>query len=243
MSKIIGKRRGKFIIFEGIDGSGKSTQAKMLANHLKRNGCKIEFIDFPQHGKKSAGLVDEYLTGKYGTSAEVSPFQASIFYACDRYDASFIIRDWLRNGKIVIADRYIGSNIGHQGGKIKNKKEWKRYLNWLYDLEYRIFKIPKPDTTFILRVSPKIAQSLSGKIKDKEKKAKKRLYLGKKKQDIHEKDLNHLINTERSYLAAAREYPRDFIVVNCMDKNRLLSPEEIHKEIWKIIKNKLKSVI
>lgn len=229
------KKIGKFIVFEGIDGSGKSTQAKLLAEALKKDGYKISFIDFPQHGQKSAGLVDEYLIGKYGKAKEVTPYQASIFYSCDRYDASFKIRKWLEEGKIVIADRYIGSNVGHQGGKIKNIIERRKYLKWLYDLEYRIFKIPKPDINFILKVQPKIAYSLCKKIVDKKKLAKKKAYLGGKK-DIHEKDLNHLENTEKAYLFAAKEFPKDFKVIECFEEFKLLPPYIIHQKILKIVK-------
>jgi len=230
------KKRGKFIVIEGIDGSGKSTQAKLLVKVLEKEGYKVSFIDFPQHGQKSAGLVDEYLTGKYGKKAkEVSPYQASIFYACDRYDASFKIRNWLKKGFIVIADRYIGSNVGHQGGKIKNLNGRRKYLKWLYDLEYRIFKIPKPDINFILKIKPRIAQKLSKKIFDKEKLVKKKGYLCHKK-DIHEKDLNHLENAEKAYLFAAREFPKDFKVIECFDGRLLLSPEIIHQKILQFVK-------
>ena len=227
---------GKFIVFEGIDGSGKATQAKLISKLLKKKGYKISFISFPQHGQKSAGLVDEYLLGKYGKSGEVTPYQASIFYSCDRFAASFKIRNWLKKGKIVVADRYIGSNIGHQGGKIKNKKMRKKYFKWLYDLEYRIFKIPKPDINFILRVPPHIGYSLSGKVTDKKKKRKKEIYLGKRKRDIHEKDLIHLVNTEKAYLHVAKEFPKDFKIIECFRNGKLLPPEIIHQEIWKIVK-------
>lgn len=227
---------GKFVVFEGIDGSGKSTQTKLLIKRLRKEGFKTAFIDFPQHGQKSAGLVDEYLLGKYGKLEEVTPYQASIFYTCDRYAASFKIKKWLKEGKIVIADRYIGSNIGHQGGKIKNKKLRKKYFKWLYDLEYRIFKIPKPDINFILKVPPHIGYLLSGKITDKKKKRKKETYLGKRKKDIHEKDLIHLIKTEKSYLHVAEEFPKDFKVIECFQNGKLLPPESVHKKILEIVK-------
>lgn len=233
--------KGKFFVFEGIDGSGKSTQVKLLAKFFEKKGYKLEKIDFPQHGEKSSGLVDEYLTGKYGKEKDVGPYIASIFYACDRYDASFKIRNWLQQGKIVISDRYLVSNIGHQGGKIiKNKKEWKKYVNWLYDLEYGLFKIPKPDYTFILKTSAEFSLKLAHKVTDKTKQAKRKSYLGNsKKQDIHEKDRNHLENALNSYLLAVKEFPKDFKIIECLNKGELLSPKIINQKIVKEVKKKL----
>jgi dTMP kinase len=230
-------KRGKFFVFEGIDGSGKSTQTKLLAEFLKNNGYKVEKIDFPQHGERSSALVDDYLNGKYGTADEVGPYAASIFFAIDRYDASFKIKKWLKEGKIVISDRYVISNLGHQGGKlIKNRKEWKKYVNWLYNLEYGIFKIPKPDYTFILKTSPEFSLKLANKISDKEKQNKRKAYLGSsKKQDIHEKDKSHLKNALESYLKVAKEFPKDFKVIECLEKGELLSPEIINKKVIKLI--------
>ncbi|MBM3251062.1 MAG: thymidylate kinase [Candidatus Nealsonbacteria bacterium] len=230
--------KGKLIVLEGLDGSGKSTQCKLLIKGLKKEGYKVETIDFPRHGEKPAWLVDEYLRGRYGTAKEVGPYRASIFYALDRYDAGSQIRKWLKEGKIVIADRYSASNIGHQGGKIKNRKERKRYFDWLYNLEYEILNIPKPDYNFILKTSPEFSLRLANKITDKEKQARRRVYLDKsEKKDIHEKDKKHLQEALRSYLHAAREFPEDFKIIECLEKGKLLSPETIHQKIWKIIKN------
>ena len=223
---------GKFIVFEGIDGSGKSTQAKLLVRHLIKEGFEIAKIDFPQYGTKSASLVEEYLNGKYGSPEEVGPWAASLFYACDRYAASPRIKKWLREGRIVISDRYIASNIGHQGGKIRDKKERKKYLKWLYNLEYEIFKIPKPNITFILKTSPQSSKRLSPKIKDKEKRKKRKVYLGNKIRDIHEKNLNHLTLALNSYLEAAKEFPKEFKVIECFENGKLLSPEIVHQKVW-----------
>lgn len=234
-------KKGKFFVFEGIDGCGKSTQTKLLAKFFEKKGYKVEKIDFPQHGEKSSGLVDEYLTGKYGEAKDVGPYIASIFYACDRYDASFKIRKWLDEGKIIISDRYLVSNIGHQGGKIKNKKEWKKYVNWLYNLEYGLFKIPKPDYTFILKTSPEFSLKLAHKITDKTKRARRKSYLGSsKKQDIHEKDKNHLRDALNSYLMASKEFPKDFKVIECLEGGNLLPPEAINQEIIKVVKKSCK---
>src|SRR4030042_2644287 len=231
---------GKFIVFEGLDGSGKSTQSKLLVNHFKKEGHKTIKIDFPQYGTRVAGLVEEYLNGKYGGSEEVGPYRASIFYACDRYDASFKIKKWLREGKIIISDRYMVSNVGHQGGKIKNKKERKKFIKWLYDLEYNIFGIPKPNITFILKTSPRLSHKMSAKITDKEKKKKRIAYLGKKIRDIHEQDLNHLRHALGSYLEIAKQFPKEFKVIECIKNGKLLSPDNIHQEIIKTVKNKLR---
>ncbi len=229
-------QKGKFIVFEGLDGSGKSTQANLLVHRLQKSGYKVAGFDFPQYGTKSAGPVEEYLNGKYGSSLEVGPYRASIFYACDRYDASFKIRERLERGAIIVSDRYVSSNIGHQGGKIKDKTERQKFLKWLYNLEYGIFGIPRPDYTFILKTSPDYSLKLAHKITDKIKKKKRQAYLGKKMRDIHEKDRNHLRLTLESYLQAAKEFPREFKVIECLEKGDLLPPEIIHQKIWKIIK-------
>lgn len=212
---------GKFIVFEGIDGSGKSTQLKLLSQYFKKQGYKIATFDFPQYGKKSAGLVEEYLAGRYGSLKEVGPYEASIFYAVDRYDASFKIKDWLKKGFLVLSDRYVGSNIGHQGGKIKDKKKRAAYFTWLYNLEYNIFKIPKPTLSVILNMPPRIAYELcqnSGRRKTK-------------KSDIHEENLTHLENAKNAYLHAASLFPKDFRIVESMVGKTLCSPSDIHKEV------------
>lgn len=226
---------GIFLVIEGTDGAGKHTQRDLLVDHLIKGGYQVEKTDFPQYGQKSAGLVEEYLNGKYGNAEKVGPYIPSIFYACDRYDASLKIRQWLKEGKIVVSDRYLASNIGHQGGKIKNKQERKKYLKWLYDLEYNIFGIPKPDLNIVLKTSLKLAQKLAITKAAKEKKS---VYL-KVKKDIHEASKQHFIDTLNSYLHVAKLFPNEFKVINCVQKERMLPPEIIHEKIWDITKKLL----
>lgn len=212
-------QRGKLIVIDGIDGSGKATQTKLLAERLRRAGSAVRTIAFPRHGNESAWLVSEYLSGKYGNAEEVDPYQASLFYALDRYDASFQIRDWLSRGQTVIADRYVTANMGHQGSKISNPLERKLFFDWLYRLEYEILNIPRPDLNIFLHLDSDLARQLiDGR--------------NKFNQDIHEKDSGHLKRTEETFLEIARTY-HNFVIIECANQNGILPPEEINDLIWR----------
>ncbi|MEI6836072.1 MAG: dUTP diphosphatase [Candidatus Falkowbacteria bacterium] len=214
---------GKFIVIDGTDGSGKTTQFNLLVDKLKAEGFLVEVADFPQYNTKSAGLVEEYLSGKYGSADEVTPYQSSIFYAIDRYDASFKIRQWIREGKIVIANRYVSASLGHQGGKIENPLERKVFFNWLYELEYKLFNIPKPDLSLILHVEASIAQQLAAKRHRED-------WIGKTR-DIHEENLDHLKKAEQIYLEIAQTFP-DFKLIKCTRDGEIMDRQEIHDLVW-----------
>lgn len=220
--------KGLFIMIEGTDGSGKSLQTELLVKHLKAQGKEVEQISFPQYGEKSAGLVEAYLNGEFGSAAEVGPYRASIFYAVDRFAAANKIKNWLNEGKVVIANRYVASNMGHQGGKIKDEAERKKYFDWNYNLEYNILGIPRPEVNLILHVTPEISQQLVDKKGVRE-------YLHGKKRDIHEDDIGHLADAEKSYLSIAKLYP-EFKLVECVENGQILPPEQIHDIIWNEIK-------
>lgn len=217
------KITGKFIVIDGTDGSGKTTQLNLLKNKLETEGYAVEVADFPQYNTKSAGLVEEYLSGKYGSAEEVDPYKASIFYAVDRFDASAKIKQWLNEGKIVLANRYTSASLGHQGGKIDNPLERKIFFNWLYDLEYKIFEIPKPDLTLILQVEPEISFNLA--------KNRGREDWHGKTNDIHENNFNHLKKAEQTYLEIASSLS-GFRLIKCTHNNEILSPEAIHFLVW-----------
>lgn len=230
------KKKGLFIVLDGIDGSGKATQTGLLIKRLKKEGRKVEKIDFPQYGKKSAGLVEEYLNGEYGSASDVGPHRASVFYACDRFAASFKIKRWLAEGRIVISNRYVASNMGHQGGKIKSRGERKKFFKWLHDLEYNIFGVPKPDVNIILRVDAVVAQKLISFKKDR-----KRRYIKKGKRDIHEKDLKHLESAGRTYLEIAGTFPEN-VLIECMEKRKIITREKISDIIWEKLKRRLAEI-
>lgn len=227
-------RKGRLIVIEGTDGSGKKTQTALLEQALRQHGYPVVTLAFPQYGAKSAGLVEEYLNGKYGAKpTDVNPYVASLFYALDRFDAATKIRAWLASGKIVLLDRYVDSNVAHQGGKIANPAQRKKFIAWLYDLEYRILGVPKPDIVFILFVPSRIGQQLVAK-------KSTRAYLKKGTHDIHEADLRHLKDAEQSYLWLAKTYPKDHRVIACLENKHLLSPEQIHGKMWGVLEQELK---
>ncbi len=221
------EHRGLFIMIEGTDGSGKTTQTELLVAKLKEKGYPVEQISFPQYGQPSAAMVEEYLNGGFGSAEEVGPYRASIFYAVDRYVASPKIRHWLIEGKIVIANRYVASNMGHQGGKIKDPGERQKYYDWNYHLEYEIFQIPKPHINIILHVPATLSQQLVDQKGERE-------YLKGKKRDIHEDDIKHLQDAEQAYLEIARLYP-EFTVVECTKGGTMLPVAQIHDQICSLV--------
>ena len=223
-------KQGKFIVIDGTDGSGKATQTKLIAARIRKSGRQVKIFDFPQYGKKSAGPLEEYLNGKYGSAKDVGPYRGSILYACDRYDASFKIRNFLKEGKIVISNRYVTANMGHQGGKIKSKDARKKYFKWLYELEYNIFGIPKPDLNIILHVDAAIAQKLV------DGKGERQYIESKKKRDLHEDDIKHLHDAEKVYLEIAKSFS-GFKLIECVKAGKIMTRKEINDLIWRKIKN------
>jgi dTMP kinase len=218
---------GKFIVIEGTDGSGKGEQTIRLVKRIKDSGKEVSPFDFPRYSEPSSYFINEYLNGRLGTLAEINPKTASLFYALDRYAAAPSIRVALDAENVVVSNRYVASNLGHQGSKYDDPDERKKYFEWNYDLEYNINGIPKPDLNIILHVPAEIAQALVDKKLERQ-------YLGGKKRDLHEADISHLKRTEETYRQLTELFPKDFTVVECMENGRLLSIEEVHEKVWVI---------
>ncbi len=217
-----------FLVIEGTDGSGKTVQFNLLVERLKKNKIPVATADFPQYERHSSFFVKEYLNGKYGTWKEVGPYKTSLFYAMDRFDAGSRIKKAVEDGKMIVSNRYVASNMGHQGAKIERDSERMKYFGWLYNLEYEIIGIPKPNKTIILHVPAKISQQLVDK-------KGKREYLGGVKRDIHERDIKHLLRAEKTYIGMAKMFPNDFILIECVPEGKLLSINEIHDKIWDVV--------
>lgn len=228
---MLNNKKGKFIVIDGTDGSGKATQVGILEERLKKEGHDVAIVDFPRYGNPSAFFVEKYLNGEYGSLEEIGPKLGSVFFAIDRFEASFEMKKMLDQGKILLANRYVSANMGHQGAKILDKAVRKEYLDWLYDLEYNIFKIPQPDISIILHVTADISQKLVDQKGHRD-------YVGGTKRDLHESNLEHLKAAEATYLQMAKDYP-GFQLIECVKNNEIMGREEIHQLIWEKIKDLL----
>jgi len=220
---------GKFIVIEGTDGAGKGTHAQLLAEWLKSEGHQVETFDFPQYGSPSAYFVERYLNGHYGDLSEIGPEKGSLFYALDRFEASFKIRAALEKGVHVLANRYVASNMGHQGAKIDDPQERAAYFKWNADLEFRILGIPRPSLNVVLHMPAAQAQQFVDQKAARE-------HLDGKKRDLHEADLTHLQKAESTYLELCQSFPQFFKLIECADTDgQIRSIDIIQDQIRQLV--------
>ncbi len=219
--------QGKFFVIEGTDGSGKGTQFTLLAEKLTREGYDVATFDFPQYDHESSYFVREYLNGNYGSADEVGPYTGSLFYALDRYHASREIKQAIEAGKIVLANRFTGSNMAHQGTKFDHAEQRRGYFIWIDNLEFEMLKIPRPTKNIVLRVPAETAQLL---VDQKET----RPYTDKKR-DLHEADLNHLKKSVEVYDDLCQLFPRDFTRIDCVRSGTLMDIDTVHSYLWNTI--------
>lgn len=214
---------GKLIVIEGLDGTGKATQTKLLLKKLRKEKYSSVVFDFPQYNKFFGKLVGAYLRGEFGGVNEVNPYFASMFYAFDRWSVAKKIKEALNQRKIVLANRYSTANFLHQSGKIKKQKDRFKFLKWLEDLEFNFLKIPQPDLVFFLEMTPRLGQKL---VRNKNFRA----YLKGKKSDIHEKSRDHLIAARKQSKYLIKKFGWQKII--CLKNNKILSRQEIADKIW-----------
>ncbi len=220
-------KKGIFIVIEGTDGSGKGTQLKLVTERLRTAGHQVETFDFPQYDQPSSYFVKRYLNGDYGTADEVGPYTSSLFYALDRFEAAPKIREALRAGRVVIANRFTGSNMAHQGTKIANAEQRRGFFIWLDNLEFEMLGIPRPDISFVLRVPAAISQQLVDQKGQRDYTDKKR--------DLHEADLSHLERAVTVYDDMTQLFPKDFQRIDCVRGGQLLDVQTINMMLWEKI--------
>ena len=211
---------GKLIVIEGTDGSGKSTQFRLLTERLEQEGHKFQKLVFPQYAEPSSALIRMYLGGEFGSSpSDVNAYAASAFYAVDRY-ASYkkVWGDWYENGGLIVSDRYTTSNAVHQASKEPAETQ-QAFLKWLYDFEYDKLGLPRPDLILYLDVPTDFT----------EKMMRRREQDTNTQADIHEQDMQYLATCRRTGKAAAEYY--GWTVIQCVREGKMRSIEDIHQEI------------
>ena len=219
---------GKLIVLEGLDGSGKATQAKRLAAALAAEGRPVREITFPNYASDSSALVRMYLAGQFGARPDdVNAYAASSFYAVDRYAG--YKADWGRfyeEGGTLIADRYTTSNAVHQCSKLP-PEEWEQFLHWLFDYEFHLLGLPAPDCVIYLQVDPAVSQKLMTQ----------RYHGDESKKDVHEKDTAYLARSRAAAEFCARHLGWD--TVHCTNGDAMRSIEEIQQEVQQLARKTL----
>ena len=212
---------GKLIVLEGTDGSGKSTQFRLLTQRLTQDNRVFEKLVFPQYSEPSSALIRMYLGGEFGANpSDVNAYAASAFYAVDRF-ASYK-KVWghiYENGGLIVSDRYTTSNAVHQASKEK-PEDREKYLHWLYDFEYAKMGLPKPDLVIYLDVPTDFTRQLM----------RHREAATNTPADIHEQDMDYLATCRQSGRAAAQYY--GWTVIECVRDGNMRSIEDIHAEIY-----------
>lgn len=228
-------KKGKLIVLDGADGAGKATQTRLLIARLKKEGKKVKTLDFPQYQDNFFGsLIGECLTGVHGNFAELSPYIASTLYAADRFESKGTLEKWLKQGFTVILDRYVSANQIHQGGKITDTKERKKFLSWLDEMEFGVYALPRPDVILYLDVPYEISDKL---LKDTGATARKS-YLKKGDKDTVETNEKYLRDSRASAIKmvqASNHWER----IVCTKKGALLSREDVHSLVWEKVKQYL----
>ena len=215
--------KGKLIVLEGLDGSGKATQAQLLHEALCAQGLAVRKVTFPDYQHPSSTLVKQYLAGEFGSRPEdVNAYAASCFYSVDRY-ASYKTQwgAFYQAGGIVVADRYTTSNAVHQCAKLP-KQQWDEYLAWLFDFEYEKIAIPAPDMVIYLDVAPEVSQKLMTG----------RYHGDESKKDVHEKDVEYLARSRNAAEFCAAHLGWE--TVHCTQGDAMRSIEDIQSEVRKL---------
>ena len=213
---------GKLIVIEGTDGSGKSTQFRLLTKRLEEENRAFRKLVFPQYSEPSSALIRMYLGGEFGSKpSDVNAYAASAFFAVDRY-ASFkkVWGDWYDNGGLIVSDRYTTSNAVHQASKEPEERQ-AEFLKWLYEFEYDKLGMPAPDLVIYLDVPTDFTEAMM----------RRREADTNTSADIHEQDMQYLATCRRTGKKAAEYY--GWKIINCVENGAMRSIEDIHEEIYR----------
>ena len=212
----VSAQQGKLVVIDGPHSAERATQTELLAKTLSESGYDGAVFDFPQHNTISAPVLEKYASGEYGP---LNPEAISVLYSIDRLDASLTIRNYLKAGKVVLANQYVSSNAVNQGAQFEEYQQRVKYYKWLDHLEYVTFGIPRPDLTVILHIPFEVSWELA------------------QEQTKSARDINsdYLKRREEVCMEIADLFPNTRLV-ECYEEGRLLTPTEIHTKVWELVR-------
>jgi len=223
-------KKGKLIVIEGNDGSGKATQFKLLLKYLKSKKIKAKTMDFPRYYSSFFGkFLAEFMRGEHGTLENINPYLLTFPYALDRAQAGNTIKKWLSGGNYLVFNRYVTSNLAHQSGRLP-KSQRKKFVDWNMQFEYKINKLPKENIVVFLHMPYKYSLKLM-----EDKSREKRKYMKGNKKDILEQNLEYIKNAEGAYLELSKNFSH-WITIECVKNGKLRTIEDIHNEIKSVLK-------
>lgn len=222
--------KGKLVVIEGTDGSGKGTQLALLIEYFKLHHLPFATLDFPQYYKTFFGKwIGRFLKGEFGSVNDISPWLLLFPYAADRWQAKTDLAQWLEEGKVVFSNRYTGSDA-YQAAKLP-KEDRTRFLDWSFEMEYDAFGIPKEDLVIFLYVPYAVSQKLL------EQKAARKYMGNAREKDIHESNTTLMQEVEKVYLGLCEKFPH-WVKIDCTKNGVILSKEEIHQKILSVLRRK-----
>ena len=215
---------------EGIDGSGKGTQAARLQARLRDRALRVELISFPRYQETHFGRkVADFLNGRFGELSEVNPFLASLLYAGDRFESKTWLERMAAENDVVILDRYVPSNMAHQASKLEGR-ERTELIEWIETIEFGVYGLPRPNLCILLDIPPRHAQRLISLKAPRD--------YTDHAADLQESDSEHLTRAREAYLELAK-HRSEWQIVPCVQNDQVRPPEEIEAVIWDLVEQKL----
>lgn len=217
---------GKLIVIDGIDGSGKATQTRLLFRNLQKYKIKSALLSLPVYDSFSGELIARYLRNEFG---RIDPHLAAMLYAANRFQQKEKILNWLKEGRVVVLNRYVTANQIHQAAHLKRRSEREKFVSWIAELEYEVFGLPKPDLVILINLPVEVSYQMVRK-----KPSKERKYVFGSKGDLLESDLEHQTEAAKQALEILKT-SRAWQKIEAVEKGKLLAKEIISKKIWAVV--------
>ncbi|MEX0727390.1 MAG: dTMP kinase [Planctomycetaceae bacterium] len=218
------------IVIEGIDGSGKGTQAARLVKRLEQRDRRVQLLSFPRYSETFFGeAIGRFLNGRFGELSDVHPALVSLLYAGDRFESKAVLETAQSSAEVIVCDRYVPSNLAHQGGRLQGA-ERQELVKWIERLEYELYQLPRPDLVILFDLPVPLAQELIAR-------KSKRMYTDRA-ADIQEADSRYLAQVRETYQGLAHANPQTWATIPCHRRDEIRSLDEIEQDVWNLVRER-----